>query len=71
MNCPPNHIEHPNEIVANNFAKAHKWKNPRCSGLVVFACGDHFHTGHKSLKYKLRCINRNKEYNGRGWKEDD
>jgi len=56
MACPEGHLEHASRLLADNWAMAHTLMNPKCPGIKVIVCDDHFHIGHASKKDKRTCV---------------
>ena len=59
MDLSENHDSHAiylSQQTAWNAMLLHRMKNPKCYGINVFACEDHFHIGHINKESKEFCL---------------
>lgn len=61
MICPREHVAYGSQMLADNAVTLHLMRCPWCVSIEAFACGDHFHIGHRNAKKGRDCKARDAE----------
>lgn len=69
MSCPREHVAYGSQMLADNALALHLMRCPWCTSIEAFACGDHFHIGHRDPKQGRDCKARDAKV-WEGWMTD-